>query len=85
MSFTEVKDSTSTAVGSEDEGSVFDVTIAGYSRLRSRAEDLLIGSLKHSFPVSLRYYLSKAQWTTVGDENSTVTGVTPELDQPLRV
>lgn len=84
MSYTEVKDSTSSAVGSEIEGSVFDVTIAGYGRLRSRAEDFMIQALKANLSNSLKHYFTRAQWTTVGDV-PTVLSVTAELDQPLQV
>jgi hypothetical protein len=84
MSYTEVKDSTSSAVGSEAEGSVFDVTITGYGRLRTRAEDFMIQAIKSNHSISFRHYFTRAQWTTVGDD-STAVGVTPELDQPLQV
>ena len=80
----EVKDSTSAAVGSESAGSVFDVTIDGYGRLRARAEDFTIQALKGNLSSSMRHYLTRAQWTTVGDVPS-VLNVTAELDQPLQV
>jgi hypothetical protein len=70
MSYTEVKDCTSGAVGSEDEGSIFDVTIQGYQRLTKRAESLIIQSIKYGFPTSFRAYLTKPEWTTVGDDTS---------------
>ena len=84
MSYTEVKDSTSSAVGSETEGSVFDVTVTGYGRLRTKAEDFMIKAIKSNHQTSFRHYFTRARWTTVGDD-STVVGVTPELDQPLQV
>lgn len=67
MSYTEVKDATSDAVGSEEEGSVFDKTIETYQNLRSKAGELIISSLKKSFPTSFKQYLTKPQWTTIGD------------------
>ena len=67
MSYTAVKESTSSAVGSEDEGSVFDVTIDGFERLRGRAEGLIIQAMKYAFPSEFRQYLTKPQWTTVDD------------------
>jgi hypothetical protein len=72
-------------VGSESEGSVFDVAIANYGRLlRKRAEDFIIQALKSDLSSLLRCYFTKAQWTTVGDVPP-VLGLTPELDQPLQV
>jgi hypothetical protein len=84
MSYTDVKETTSTAVGSESEGSVFDVTIDGYKRLRTRAEDFMVLALKGNLSNSMRHYLTRAQWATVGDVPS-VLNVTAELDQPLQV
>lgn len=69
LSFTAVKDSTSTAVGSENEGSVFDVTIAGFESLRDRAEALIIQAIKYAFPAAFRQYLTRPQWTTVDDDS----------------
>jgi hypothetical protein len=84
MSYAEVKDATSAAMGSETAGSVFDATVKGYSSLRNRAEDLMSQAIKYNHSISFRHYLTRAQWTTVGDDSTTV-GVTPELDQPLQV
>lgn len=67
MSYTEVKDVTSDAVGSEEEGSLFDVTIDNYERVKSRAEALIEQSIKYSFPTTFKQYLTKPQWTTIGD------------------
>ena len=71
-------------MGSEAEGSVFDVTIAGYRQLRTRAEDLMIEALKFNLANSLKQYFSRSLWTTVGDVPSVVS-VAAELDQPLQV
>jgi hypothetical protein len=84
MSYTEVKDATSDAVGSEEEGSVFDKTIETYNSLRSKAEELIISSLRRSFPVNFKQYISKPQWTTIGDSSPAFVAVTAELDQPLQ-
>lgn len=67
MSYSEVKDATSDAVGSEEEGSVFDKTIETYSSLRSKAEGLIISSLRKSFSANFKQYMSKPQWTTIGE------------------
>ncbi|KAF4630599.1 hypothetical protein G7Y89_g7538 [Cudoniella acicularis] len=88
MTYTEVKDSTSVAVGSKDEGSVFDVTIDGYERLKKRAESLIQQAISYAFPGQFKQYFSKPQWTTVGDETispSSLVTVTAELDQPLQI
>ncbi len=67
MSYTEVKDATSDAVGSEEEGSVFDKTIESYLNLRTKAEELIVSSLRKSFPTNFKQYITKPQWTTIGD------------------
>jgi hypothetical protein len=67
MTYNEVKDCTSDAVGSEEEGSVFDVTILGFENIRKRSESLLIQAIKYNFPASFRQYLTKPQWTTIAD------------------
>lgn len=87
MTYATVKESTSTAVGSDTEGSVFDTTIEGFSRLQKRALDFLMQAPKYGFPQNFRQYLSTPQWTTVGDEvpHSSVLAITPELDLPLQV
>ncbi|CAG8972621.1 hypothetical protein HYALB_00005390 [Hymenoscyphus albidus] len=88
MTYGEVKDCTSNAVGSEEEGSVFDVTINNFERLQKKSESLLIEAVKYSFQTSFRQYFSKPQWTTVGADSAptpSVLAITPELDQPLRV
>lgn len=87
MTYATVKESTSTAVGSNAVGSVFDTTIEGFSRLQNRALDFLVQAPKSSFPQNFRQYLTTPQWTTVGDEvpNSHTLAITPELDLPLQV
>lgn len=84
MSYREVKDATSTAVGSDSEGSVFDMTIDGYRRLQRRAEEFMAEALKSDLSNAFKHYLTRTQWTTVGDVPSDLA-VTAELDQPLRV
>ncbi|KAH8661474.1 RINT-1 family protein [Tricladium varicosporioides] len=89
MTYTEVKDCTSGAVGSENEGSVFDVTIESYERIKKRAESLITQAISHAFPAQFKEYLRKPQWTTVGDESTSGSAayfvVTAELDQPLQI
>jgi hypothetical protein len=67
MTHNEVKDCTSDAVGSEEEGSVFDVTILGFEKVRKRSESLLIQAIKYDFPATFRQYLTKPQWQTIAD------------------
>jgi hypothetical protein len=86
MSYKEVKGATSAAVGSDDEGSVWDVTINGFQGLRDRAEHLTIEAIKSNFPTSFKHYFTQPQWTTIGDDpDLTLLSVTAELDQPLQV
>lgn len=87
MTYTTVKESTSTAMGSDAEGSVFDVTIEGFTRLQKRALEFLIQAPKSGFQHNMRQYLSTPQWTTVGEDvpNSHALAITPELDVPLQV
>lgn len=85
MTVTDVKGATSGAVGSEDEGSVFDVTIEEFTLLRNRAENFIIEAVKNNLPVTFKQYLSKPEWTTVGEPDMAILAVTPELDQPLQV
>lgn len=87
MTYATVKESTSTAVGSDAGGSVFDTTIEGFSRLQNRALDFLVQAPKSSFQQNFRPYLTTPQWTTVGDAvpNTHALAITPELDLPLQV
>jgi hypothetical protein len=45
MTFNEVKDAISPAIGTEDVGSVFDIPIETFTGLRERAEALLVRQL----------------------------------------
>lgn len=67
MTYTEVKDCTSEAVGSLEEGSVFDVAINDFEKLRNKAENLIGGALKYKFPANFSQYLSKPEWQTIDD------------------
>jgi hypothetical protein len=67
MTYTEVKDCTSEAVGSQDEGSVFDVAIKDFENLRNKAESLITNALKYKFPANFSHYISKPEWQTIDD------------------
>jgi hypothetical protein len=70
MSFNEVKDATSDSLGtdSDEAGSIFDKLIASYKKeLLEPVTELLIDAFKYNFPTIFRPYISRAQWTTVGD------------------
>ncbi|TVY16092.1 RAD50-interacting protein 1 [Lachnellula arida] len=85
MSYNEVRDCTSDAVGSTEEGSVFDVTIAAYQRLANRTESLITQAIKYALPNSFKAYLTKPEWTTVGEVPTSLSiAITAELDQPLQ-
>lgn len=90
MSYEEVKDRTSAAVGSEgDEGVLFDETIAAYSLRRKTAQDFLVNALADSHYKAFRAYSTRTQWTTISDSvpdiDPSQLAVTPELDEPLRI
>ncbi|KAG4437008.1 hypothetical protein IFR05_007512 [Cadophora sp. M221] len=86
MSYNEVRDSTSDAMGSELEGAVFDKTIESFEKLRQMAESYITQAIKYSFPVSFKQYITKPQWCTIGDASSSSypSARTAELDVPLR-
>ncbi|CZT42701.1 related to Rad50-interacting protein 1 [Rhynchosporium secalis] len=86
MSYKEVRDSTSDAMGSESEGAVFDKTIESFEKLRETAEAYITQAIKYSFPVSFKQYITKPQWCTIGDASpsSYPSARTAELDGPLR-
>ncbi|RKF57216.1 RAD50-interacting protein 1 [Erysiphe neolycopersici] len=84
----EVIECTSKVVGSESDGSLFDTTLEAYERQRKRAESLITQAIKYDLPHIFRPYLTKSQWTTVGEVSlleSTSILITPELDLPLQI
>ncbi|KAF6825531.1 rint-1 family protein [Colletotrichum plurivorum] len=90
MTYEEVKDRTSTAVGSDtDDGVLFDETIAAYSLRRKTAQEFLVSALADSHYKAFRAYATRTQWTTINDGGSDIDAsqlaVTPELDEPLRI
>ncbi|PBP20860.1 RINT-1 family protein [Diplocarpon rosae] len=86
MTYTEVKESTSDAMGSESEGSVFDKTIESFEKLRESAESSITQAVKYGFPASFKQYITRPQWSTVGDASSGAwpSSRTAELDAPLQ-
>jgi hypothetical protein len=87
MSFDEVKDRTSSAMGGGDDGGVFDEMITAYSHRRRAAQDLLVSALAESHSKPFTTYGRRAQFTTVGDSSvlDDTYSVSPELDEPLHV
>ncbi|KAK1498284.1 RINT-1 family protein [Colletotrichum tamarilloi] len=90
MSYEEVKDRTSAAVGSEaNDGVLFDETIAAYSLRRKTAQEFLVSALADSHYKAFRAYATRTHWTTISDSGSEIDpsqlAVTPELDEPLRI
>ena len=69
MSFAEVKESMSDSLGtSNDLGSVFDASISSYQeRLLEPASELIVQAFKYGFSPLFRPYVTRAQWTTVGE------------------
>lgn len=76
-----VKGATSSAVGSNDDGAVFDETSNAYKRLRSEAERLLIQDFKDNIPRWFRNYISRPEWMIIGSEEGNIN-INPE-DVPM--
>jgi RAD50-interacting protein 1 len=69
MSIDEVKDRTSSVVGTDgDGGLLFDETIAAYVARRRRAQEFLSEAIVESNRKSFRPYVSKTQWTTIVED-----------------
>lgn len=69
MSYELVKDRTSSSVGTdEDDGVLFDETIAAYSMRKKRAQEFLSEALVESHRKAFRPYTLGKQWTTISDE-----------------
>lgn len=69
MSYDHVKDRTSSAVGTEQDGGVlFDETIAAYTQRRERAKDFLIEAIVDAHHKAFRGYLQRPQWTTINED-----------------
>ncbi|KAK5995681.1 RAD50-interacting 1-like protein [Cladobotryum mycophilum] len=86
----DIKGRTSTAVTEGDEdGAIFDETVAAYTSRRKAAEELLVGALVDSHAKAFRAYLQNVQWTTIGEtavlDDPALLSITPELDEPLRI
>ncbi|KAF5027449.1 hypothetical protein F66182_439 [Fusarium sp. NRRL 66182] len=87
MSYDDVKDRTSAAVGEEHgDGALFDETAVAYGMRRKAAQELLVSALVESHNKAFRAYTTRVQWTTVGETAILdELAITPELDEPLRV
>ncbi|KAI1441588.1 TIP-1 family-domain-containing protein [Annulohypoxylon stygium] len=89
MSYENVKDKTSSTVGSDGDGGIlFDETIAAYTNRRKNAEEYLVSALNDSHQKAFRPYVAKAHWTTISDGThveASQLSVTPELDEPLKI
>lgn len=70
MSYDHVKGRTSSEIGSEGDGSIFDETIKFYSKRRESAQKFLKEALVESHQTAFRPYLSKPQWSIVSSEAS---------------
>ena len=68
MSYDDIKNRTSSSAGQEnDDGALFDETVAAYSQRRKAGQDLLVSALVESQSKAFRAYTTRVQWTTVGD------------------
>ncbi|PKS11227.1 hypothetical protein jhhlp_002988 [Lomentospora prolificans] len=71
ISYQEVKDRTSSAVGSTtDDGGLFDETIAAYALRRKAALDFMEAALVDSHNKAFRAYLSRTHWTPASEDNT---------------
>ncbi|KAK0625266.1 TIP-1 family-domain-containing protein [Bombardia bombarda] len=90
-SLDQVKDATSSSAGTvEDDGSVFDETIAAYSQRRTRTQEFISQAVIETHRKAFRAYLQRPQWTTIADDPSLddsyfELAITSELDEPLRL
>ncbi|KAH6686818.1 RINT-1 family protein [Plectosphaerella plurivora] len=89
MSYEEVKDRTSNAVGSKnDDGIIFDETIAAYAARRQAAQEFLVTALASSHRDAFKAYTTRVQWTTISESGNDIDphqlAITAELDEPLR-
>ncbi|KAI0886545.1 TIP-1 family-domain-containing protein [Annulohypoxylon maeteangense] len=89
MSYEDVKDKTSSVVGSDGDGGIlFDETISAYTHRRKAAEEYLVSALNDSHQKAFRPYFTKAHWTTISDNThveASQLSLTPELDEPLKI
>ncbi|ORY67230.1 TIP-1 family-domain-containing protein [Pseudomassariella vexata] len=89
MSYDHVRDHTSSDIGSDGDGTIFDETIKFYSKRRDSARAFLVAALIESNQTAFRPYLSRPQWSLVNNNGGIVDpsqlGVTAELVEPLRV
>lgn len=69
MSYKDVKSSTSASVGTDEDGALFDETIAAFRKRRDHAETLMIEAIINAFPGTFRSYFNKPQWLTVDDDS----------------
>ena len=81
MSFAEVKESMSDTLGTNDNlGSVFDASITSYKeRLLEPSAELLVQAFKYNFSPLFRPYVTRAQWTTVGEVDDSGNYLLSEL------
>lgn len=71
MTYDQVKDRTSSAVGTEeDDGALFDETIAAYRQRRQRAHEFLVDAVVESHRQAFSAYLKRPQWTTINEDPS---------------
>jgi RAD50-interacting protein 1 len=71
MSYDEVKDRTSPAVGSDDEeGMLFDETISAYSMRRKASLDFLVDALTESLNKAFKPYITRTRWTPISDDST---------------
>lgn len=69
----------------DEDGTLFDETIASYTKLRLRVIENTMSLLKKELSSSMKPYFQENQWRTVPDqEGQTPKGTSPSLMRPLR-
>ncbi|KAI6779980.1 uncharacterized protein J7T54_000280 [Emericellopsis cladophorae] len=89
MTFDEVKDRTSSAMGMSEDGALFDEMIVAYSLRRKTAHEFIVSTLNTAHTKAFRTYGQRASFTTIGEssvvEDPASLNVSPELDEPLHI
>ena len=86
MSVTEVAERTSSNVGTEESGALFDETASAYRHLRVRTEEVMQENLSYDIRESLRPYGRLGTWSSIVPDPQSVSSMSPssELDNPVQ-
>jgi hypothetical protein len=87
MTYSEVKNTTSSAVGSELDGGLFDETILAYRKLHADAQQRIVNAVKYALPATMRNYINKPNWLSLdaSQVDDAAMSITAEFEAPLRL